>query len=205
MIKYLLIFVLFTHAIYANAHQADLSSTMLVEQEEGVWMLQIRAALTAFEYEVHTHFGKKSYENPEEFRNLVLKHLRDHIEINFADLGAVSLQNGFVKLGHETSVIFKVENMPDELNVFSVTNSSFQNIHRNQSALVILKKGWTRNQFVLNNDNEHRVELEAKGNKILLKSTPVTSLVGPVSSYYKYFGVAFILVVGFFIVRQIKL
>jgi len=39
----------------AKAHQADLSSTLLVEQGENAWILQIRASLTAFEYEIEHH------------------------------------------------------------------------------------------------------------------------------------------------------
>ena len=68
---------LFTIAIsnFLYAHQPDQSSTMLVEKGEGVWILQVRAALTAFEYEVHHTFGTESYKTPEEFNELVLTHL----------------------------------------------------------------------------------------------------------------------------------
>ena len=31
-----------------QAHQPELSTTMLIEQPEGQWLLQVRSALTAF-------------------------------------------------------------------------------------------------------------------------------------------------------------
>ena len=40
----------------AKAHQADVSTTMLVEKEDNSWVLQISASLTAFQHEIQTHF-----------------------------------------------------------------------------------------------------------------------------------------------------
>ena len=86
-----------------KAHQPDLSSTILVEQGENKWVLQIRAALTAFEYEIEQTYGKDSYETPEEFQDLVIKHVQEHISILYNKANTAVLQNGKVKLGHETS------------------------------------------------------------------------------------------------------
>ena len=56
-------------------HDPGYSNTILIEQVDGSWVLQIRSALTAFEYEVHTNYGKDSYKSPEEFNALVIQHL----------------------------------------------------------------------------------------------------------------------------------
>lgn len=57
--------------------------------------------------------------------------------------------SGFVKLGHETNVVFKVIDLPENFNTITLINSTFQNIYRNQSALIILKKEVAKEQFIL--------------------------------------------------------
>jgi len=143
-----------------KAHQPDVSSTMLVEQGENKWVLQVRAALTAFEYEVHQHFGKDAYKTPEEFNELVLKHVQEHISIMYNGSDVAVLQNGIVKLGHETSVAFEVIGTPKDFETIKVRNSSFNDISRNKSVLIIYKKDYAKDQFVLDTDNGHVAELK---------------------------------------------
>ncbi len=164
--KYL-IFCLFSMTFIDStfAHQPDRSSTMVIEQADGTWLLQIKSAMTAFEYEVHQTFGEKSYSTAEEFNALVIKHLQNNIIIDFNTDGTAQLSNGMVKLGHETTVLFKVEGMPKQLNHLTLTNSSFKDIHHNQSALVIVKEGFEKQQFVLNNQNHHTAALQVGTNK----------------------------------------
>ena len=119
----------------AQAHQPDVSSTMLIDQGENKWVLQVRAAMTAFEYEVEQHFGKDAFATPEEFRDLVIKHVQENMFIKFNNMDEVVLKNGNVKLGHETSVVFEIEGTPETVNNLTVKNSSFSKIYHNQSGL----------------------------------------------------------------------
>lgn len=148
-----------------SEHQPELSSTMLVERADGTWVLQVRAALTAFEFEVHTHYGKDSYETPEAFNNLVIKHLINNISIAFNGEQAVKLQKGYVKLGHETNVIFEMPGVPKEIIKVIATNTGFKDIQDNKSALIILKKGFEKKQFMLDNNNNHTAQLKALENQ----------------------------------------
>lgn len=162
MIRYILSLCLGFVLFSAAAHQADISSTVLAEQEDGHWVLQIKSSLTAFEYEIENAFGESAYATPEEFQELVIKHLQEHISINIDQDVKVILENGAVSLGHETNIVFRVKGMPIEFDNIAFTNSSFKNINRNQSALIILKKGLKQNQFVLNNENQHSIQLEVQ-------------------------------------------
>lgn len=175
MAKYFLLLSLVLSSFVIKAHQADVSSTMFVEQEDGSWILQVRAALTAFEYEIHEHYGKDAYATPEEFQELVISHLKDNISIYFNAKDSVVLENGFVKLGHETNAVFKVLTVPETWEYISVKNSSFKGIHKNQSALVVLKKGFAKDQFILNNENGHTAELIVDGSKFILSSNQSTT------------------------------
>ena len=151
-----------------KAHQTDLSSTILVEQNDNTWLIQIRAALTAFEYEIHQHYGEGVYATPEEFEELVIRHVQENISIRFNETNALVLQKGLVKLGHETSVTFEVAGTPESIQSLIVKNSSFSDISRNQSALIVLKKSFSKDQFILNDSNEHAVKLKVSNAKFEL-------------------------------------
>lgn len=143
-----------------KAHQPDLSSLILAEQAENKWVLQLRSALTAFEYVIEEQFGTSSYATPEEFQELVVNYVRDNVSILFNDANVAILQHGMVKLGHETNVIFQLEGTPAAIHSIAVENKSFSKIARNKGVLVVYKKGFLKDQFTLNDDNGHRIKLK---------------------------------------------
>lgn len=194
-----LLFGFIAHSV--TAHQADISSTVLAEQEEGHWVLQIRTSLTAFEYEIENNFGKSSYATPEEFQELVLKHIKENISINIDQESEVFLENGRVALGHETNVVFEVSGMPLEFDKLEFANSSFKNINRNQSALIVLKKGLKQSQFVLNNKNEHSVQLKVKDNQFVEVTSEAAVMQASPSIFM---GAASILILGLLLFFKIK-
>jgi hypothetical protein len=179
-----------------QAHQPDLSSTILSEQGKDKWVLQVRGALTGFEYEIHQNFGENSYATPEEFQELVMKHVQENISILFDESNNVVLKNGIVRLGHETNVIFEVKGVPENFKAVEFKNSSFKDISRNQSALIILKKGVTQKQFVLNNANQHTANLILKDLQLVsLNPTTKKAMVTP----NLYIGIALLVILGFWI------
>lgn len=143
----------------AMAHQADISTTMLLEKSDNNWVLQIRASLTAFQYEVKEEYGDDAYQTPEEFQNLVIQHVKSNLFILFNQQDTAIIQDAFVKLGHETQVVFTLSGVPETINSAYIKNSSFKDIHRNQSALMVLKKDFPKKHFVLNDANGHAASL----------------------------------------------
>lgn len=168
MIKWIIsIFVLIGYSS-AFAHSPDISSTVLMEQDNGDWILQIRAPLTGLEYEINHNYGKESFATAEEFQELVLQYMKGQISIE-VNGEKVALDKGIIKLGHESAVIYQLTDMPKTINDMVVINSAFRDISRNQVQLMVLKKGVDRNQFVLNNANDHQVALQVMDNKITQK------------------------------------
>lgn len=155
----------------ASAHQPDLSSTILAEKGQNEWVVQIRGALTAFEYEVEAEFGESAYATPEEFRELVIEHLQDKLQIRFNDGTTAALDNGMVKLGHETTVTFELNTVPDDVQSVMVRNAGFNNVARSQSVLYIVKEGFEKKQFILNDLNGHTAELEVENGKFVVASS----------------------------------
>ena len=153
-----------------QAHQPDLSSTMLIEREDNTWILQVRAAMTAFEYEVAVQFPERTFEDVDEFKEMLIEHVKANISVRFNEEPEMVLESAFVKLGHESNVLFELKGVPEDFNSLFVQNSSFKDISRNQSGLVVFKEGFAKKQFVLNNANGHSAELKVKENSFVLKS-----------------------------------
>jgi len=173
-----------------QAHNPDVSSTVLVEKEDNKWILQIRSALTGFDYAIKAKYPNETepYKTPEEFQAMVLEHLKEHIQIQFNGEAMASLQNGGIKLGHETVAVFEVIGVPTSIQAIQVKNSSFQSVSRNQSALVILKKGFKKKQFILNNKNQHTMNLKVADAQFL--PADKITLPAEINNDYSYVGIA---------------
>ncbi|WP_271855471.1 DUF6702 family protein [Patiriisocius marinus] len=165
--KSILFIVLLCSAMWVRAHQPDMSTTMLVEQENGVWVLQISASLTAFQQEVKIHFADTPYKTPEEFQSMVLEHVKNTLSLRVNGVDKVSFSRGIVKLGHETRVIFEVFGISEDLQKIDIINNVFKDVFKSQSALVISKNGFDKKQFVLNNENEHSINLLVEKNSFV--------------------------------------
>ena len=172
------------------AHNPDISTTILVENENNAWVLQLSASLTAFQQEIRIHFAETPYKTPEEFQQMVLKHIKNNLEISFNDGKIISLSQGIVKLGHETIVVFEVLGIPSDIQSARVKNTAFKDIHNSQSALFLFKEGFTKEQFVLNSANDHSIALETSGNKFVEVDPSKASFFSP------NFGLIFIGLLG---------
>jgi len=167
MFKKIVLFIFLLASITAKAHQPEVSTTMLVEKENNVWILQISASLTAFQQEIKTHFYETPYKTPEEFQLMVLQHVKNNLKIRFNKNQEITLSAGVVKLGHETKVVFEVFGVPSNISSVYVKNTAFKDIYKNQSALVLMKDGFNKEHFVLNKTNEHSLNLEVGEDKFI--------------------------------------
>lgn len=170
MNRILLILALLTASLSAYAHQPDLSSTILAEQSEGKWVLQIRASLTAFEYEVEARFGESAYATPEAFQELVLDHIRKEVFVRFNKGSVPALRDGAVQLGHETTVTFQLDDLPTDVTSVLIRNAAFSNILHNHSALYVVKEGFAKKQFLLSESNAHTANLRVGDREFALAS-----------------------------------
>lgn len=192
------LFIFFAGTI--SAHQPDVSSTMLSQQANKQWALQIRASLDAYKYEAAT-LPKKSYASPEEFQALVIQHVLSNVSIIFDKNIKATLKNPYVKLGHETNVIFEVVGVPDDFKTVEITNRSFKDIGRNKSALIVLKKGFSQEQLVLNNSNNHTVHLALKGKKFIIDDSKGNQVLARPGLF---FGMIFLGAIGYFLIKNVK-
>jgi hypothetical protein len=167
MKKYILLLVAGMFSMASFAHNPEVSTTMLVEKENNVWVLQLSASLTAFQQEINTHFSETPYKTPEEFQQMVLEHIKNNLKISFNGEEAVTFSKGIVKLGHETNVVFEVFGIPTTIHSVEIKNTSFEDVHRSQSAMVLLKDGFQKKHFILNNSNDYSLALEVNNNEFV--------------------------------------
>lgn len=152
------------------AHQPDVSSTLLAENENGEWILKVTCSASALEYEIKKTFGADSYKSKEEFDKLVLKHFRNNLDLVANTKDKLTLNSDRVKIGHESQVLFKISGMPKDLQSITIKNSSFKDIYHHQSALMVFKNGFEKKQFLLNNENNNTLKLKADSNNWVLAS-----------------------------------
>ena len=174
MLNRLFLFAFLCVTTIIHAHQPETSTTLLVEKDNNTWILQISASLTAFQQEIKTNFPE--YKSPEEFQNMVLEHIKNNVEITFNENQPITLNNGIVKLGHETKVVFEVTGVPSEIKSVYVVNSAFNDIYKSQSALVLLKNGFDKEHFMLNDANNHTIKLVTDKNQFVAVESNKASL-----------------------------
>jgi hypothetical protein len=196
MKNYLVLLFLSLNITFSYAHQPDIASTFLIEQEDNNWVFQMRGALTAFQYAIKVNYPDTTYATPEEFQAFVLEFVKENLTIRFNGQDSIRLENGFVKLGHETNVLFNVTGIPKNINSVFFKNSAFKDISRSQNALVILKKDFEKDQFLLTKKNNHTVNLLVNNSKFVEQKTTAPSLNQALNYTPVYiFMVAFLLVV----------
>lgn len=156
--KFICFLTAFFFSSLAIAHQPDISSTMLADKGDGEWVMQIRAALTAFEYEIKNSNQDYEYETPEEFENLIAKLVEEKLILSINNKH-IQLNDAIVTLGHETSIVYTIPDLEEGISEVEITQKTFENIHKNRSALVIMKKGTKPQQFMLDVGNNNSAKL----------------------------------------------
>ncbi|MFM8741533.1 MAG: hypothetical protein ACKOC0_15220 [Cytophagales bacterium] len=153
----------------ANAHSPDLSSMMIYEQN-GKFLMLIKSSLTAFEGEINYIYGKNAYKTPEEFIQLVIKHVRksSFVIINNDTIRFANVQ---VMLGHETTLFAELTGSPTDYKSIFVKNTMFKEMPNNQTELIVTTNTRPQKQYILYNGNDHQVKFGAKNGKWVVVST----------------------------------
>ncbi|GAK75913.1 hypothetical protein JCM19296_1510 [Nonlabens ulvanivorans] len=176
-VKFLLLFLFVIGPGFVEAHNPSQSGTLLYQINDTDWAVQVSSSLSAFEGEVAFRFGKDSFASPEEFKEQVIQLLSENINISFNGGKNLKLVSPLVILGHETKVVFQILNVPNSINSLTVKNSSFKNVSRNKSLLVVAEKNGAKNKFTLESSNDHTVNLiSSDQGLIIVKEEKASSL-----------------------------
>lgn len=147
------------------AHQFDLSTIVISKTKKGQIVLQINSALTAFEGEIDYRNSKNAYNSPDEFKDLVVNHFRNTFSFIVNGKTKLSFKNPIVILGHETKLVAEIIGVPEKINSIYIKSDLFKDVHGNQSLIIFAVEGFPTSKIVLNNDNNHEVNLSFKNGK----------------------------------------
>jgi hypothetical protein len=178
-----------------HAHQSELSNIMIFEQN-GKKLLMIKSALTAFEGEVDFHYTKAAYKTPEAFTQLVINRFYNTCCVIIND-DTIRLINPQVILGHETTVVAELTNMPPTINAFYIKNTFFEDMPSNQCALILTINDLPQKQFILNKTNNQEALLSVKNGQLIIEN--------PSRSFFKKSDLLLWAVVLLFITTSIVL
>ncbi|MFD1551547.1 hypothetical protein DNU06_03415 [Putridiphycobacter roseus] len=154
-----------------KAHSPNISSTIIAQQEDQKWILQIVTSMRAFQTIFKNNLGENAYSSIEEFKKLVLSHLKNNIKIVCDDQKVINISNGKISLGHEMKVAYPLINMPNDFRKIQVSNKSFTQFHNSKSTLIILKNGVISKPLELNKNNDFQLNLKIKNNKLMVNES----------------------------------
>lgn len=187
------IFLLFCFRA-AMAHQPDLSSLMIYEQN-GKSVLLIKSSLTAFEEEIIYLYGKDSYKTPEEFQLLVIKHFRKHCSVTING-ESIKFEDPKVILGHETTVVAELSNRPKIIKSLEIKNAIFKDMPNNVCEVILTFNGLPQKQVVLGKAVRHEAKLHVENGSWTIEQTPGRFFRSPSFIFLSIFVVAVLLVIA---------
>ena len=165
MKKSIIAILLLFNTISIFAHQQDLSTVMIYQDEKGKCFLQIYSSLTAFEGEIDYKYSKNAYKTPEEFRALVIDHFKKNVLFICNEKDTIKFGKPLVLLGHETKLLVELLGFPENSRSMYFKNAFFMDTPNNQSSLIILKKGLPNQLYVLNDENKQQIDLVLENGK----------------------------------------
>ncbi len=166
--RYASIIILIFNAIVAHAHQPDLSSLMIYEQN-GKSFLAIKSALSAFESEIEYLYPKGAYKTPAEFQELVIQHFHKK-SLLVINGDTIKFLNPQVSLGHETTLFAELSEIPIDIKSMHIKNTIFGDISHSICEVIIALKGKLQKQFLLTSENKHEATLRLEnGHWILIE------------------------------------
>lgn len=147
-----------------KAHNAQISTLSVVQNEDKKWRLIVSSGLSAFEFELRNKFPTLDLNTLKlnDFQKLFLANIKENISIEANGGNAIELINGSIKIGHQTDARFDLSGMPDELEEFSISNQSFSTLTDHHYVInIITKKGSSQN-FVLEKNNNFELALASE-------------------------------------------
>jgi hypothetical protein len=156
---------IFFNSISIFAHQSDLSTVLISQDEKGKCFLQIISSLNAFEGEIDYKYSISAYKTPEEFRALVIEHFKKNVLFICNEKDTLKFGKPIVLLGHETKLVVEVFGFPENIRSMYFKNTMFRNTPHNQSSLMMVKKGLPNQLYVLNNENKQQINVVLENGK----------------------------------------
>lgn len=164
-----IILLLCANLVYA--HQAELSSCMIYEQN-GKTILLIRSSVTAFEGEIDYRYQKNAYKTPDAFKQLVVNDFEKNCFV-IINGDTIKLINPFIKLGHETTLFAELVNVPKKINQLYISNTLFKDFRNGKCEIILTLKDLPHLQYILSNENKWEVNMKLENDKWIVEEVAI--------------------------------
>ncbi len=146
-----------------TAHKPYLSNLLIYEQNEKKLLL-IKSSLTVIELEIKYNYKNHSCKTPLEFIKLIEIHFHKNCFITINDK-IIKYKNLQVILGHETSILAELIDVPNKINSILVQNTFFKDMPNYKCEVMFSASNFPKKQCVIENSNNKAINLLYKDNQ----------------------------------------
>ena len=176
----------------ASAHNPQVSTISIIQNENNKWSVFITAPLYTCQSTIHENYPNIKIDsiNAFETQKLILKLVNESLMFNKDS--NVKLINGKIQLAHETTLYFDIQSDKAEFNPSEIIFKAFSKLANHFTLLKIVPLNGTEITYILNNDNKFSYP------KIKTQAMTISSIF----NFNKYFdivsriGVRYILIAG---------
>ena len=138
----------------ASAHNPQVSTISIIQNENNKWSVFITAPLYTCQSTIHENYPniKIDSSNVFETHKLVLKLVNENLMINKDS--NVKLINGKIQLAHETTLYFDIQSDKAEFNPSELSFKAFSKLANHFTLLKIVPNKGQQITYILNNDNK---------------------------------------------------
>lgn len=138
----------------ASAHNPQVSTISIIQNENNKWSVFITAPLYTCQSTIHENYPNIKIDsiNVFETQKLILKLVNENLMINKDS--NVKLINGKIQLAHETTLYFDIQSDKAEFNPSELSFKAFSKLANHFTLLKIVPNKGQQITYILNNDNK---------------------------------------------------
>jgi hypothetical protein len=144
-----------------KAHSPLISTVAIIKSKENTWSMHISASLSAFQYALTNDDRSLQLDSisSDLFQQRVIDLLRRKLRVQIPSGVNIILEDGIVKLGHETEVVFKLSVRENNPRSIKIKNESFLSIAEHYCVVKVITPDGASSNILLEKGNEYSVEV----------------------------------------------
>jgi hypothetical protein len=151
MLKIGCLILLLVFVVNGYAHNPQVSTISMIQNENNKWSVFITAPLYTFQLVIKEKYPEMNMDSisPFEMQKLILDLVKNNLKINGAT--DLKLTNDKVQLAHETSVFFDINK--DDFLPTAISFAAFDKLYNHFTLLKIVSKKEKEITYILNTEN----------------------------------------------------
>lgn len=151
MLKIGCLFLLLVFVVNGYAHNPQVSTISMIQNQNNKWSVFITAPLYTFQLVIKEKYPEMNMDSisPFEMQKLILDLVKSNLKIN-GDTN-LNLTNDKVQLAHETSIFFDINK--DDFFPTAISFAAFDKLYNHFTLLKIISKKEKEITFILNTEN----------------------------------------------------